>query len=231
MNERMNFEIERTVEKLRPSMPKKQKVPPPILRLIKIAICEMNPVLLISAFLGALLGGYLFSRYTTLPVHAVFCITPLPMMLMLHCCVLNGNEALRELESTLRYSYAEMLSAKFLVISAYTALSLTCIALTVCIVSATAFVRLLLYGALPTVYLYAAILFASAKVREAESISAVAAALWVVFMILLTELRLVELIMKVSASSLCAGVAAGIILCCVSTYKFLRREKYATYSK
>ena len=231
MNERMNFEIERTIERLRPSMPKKRNVPPPTLRLVKIALCEMNPVLLTGAFLGVLLSGYLFARYTTLPVHAVFCITPLPMMLMLHCCVLNGNEALRELESTLRYSYAEMLSAKFLVISVYTALSLTCLSLTVCIVSATAFVRLLLYGALPAVYLYAAILFASAKVREAESISAVAAALWVAFMILLTELRLVELIMKVSAGSLCAGVAAGIILCCISTYKHLRREKYATYSK
>ncbi len=231
MNERMKYEIERTIENLRPSMPKKQKTPPSILRLVKIAICEMNPVLLISAFLGVLFGGYVLARYTMLPVHAVFCITPLPLMLMFHSYVLGANEALRELESTLRYSYAEMLSAKFLVLSVYTALSLLCLSVTVYAVSAVTFVRLLLCGAFPTVYLYAAMLFTASKVRDTESLSAIVMAIWVAFMILLTELSLVELLLKASVTSLCAVVAAGMLLCCVSTYKFLRREKYATYSK
>ena len=227
MNDRMEIEIERTIENLRSSMPTKLRKQTTIFTLLRVAVSEMNPILLTCVLGGILACGYIFTDILSMPTVTVFCTTPLPLLLLFHSYVLRQNEAMRELEDTFCYSYAEMLIARCMVISAYAVLSLVCLCVTVHLTSSVSIIRLLLCGALPTVYLSAALLGIAAKVRSPESISIVATALWLALSFAMLYFPLNELLMHTSLITFTILLIVGLVLYSISIFQISRRTKYA----
>lgn len=227
MNDRMETEIERTIASLRSSMPQKRRKQTTIFTLLRVAVSEMNLVLLIGVLGGILACGYIFTDILSMPVVTVFCTTPLPLLLLFHSYVLRQNEALRELEDTFCYSYAEMLIARCMVISAYAVLSLVCLCVMVHMTSSVSIIRLFLCGALPTVYLCAALLGVAAKVRSPESISIVAIALWLALCFAMLYFPLNDLLLNASLFTFTILLVVGLILYSISMIQISRRTKYA----
>ena len=227
MNDRMEIEIERTIENLRSSMPTKLRRQTTIFTLLRVALSEMNPILLTCVLGGLLACGYIFTDILSTPVVTVFCTTPLPLLLLFHSYVLRQNEAMRELEDTFCYSYAEMLIARCMVISTYAVLSLVCLCVMVYLTSSVSIIRLLLCGALPTVYLSAALLGVAAKVRSPESISIVAIALWLALCFVMLYFPLNELLLHTSLITFTILLIVGLVLYSISIIQISRRTKYA----
>ena len=227
MNDRMEIEIERTIANLRSSMPTKLRKQTTIFTLLRVAVSEMNPILLTCVLGGILVCGYIFTDILSMPTVTVFCTTPLPLLLLFHSYVLRQNEAMRELEDTFCYSYAEMLIARCMVISTYTVLSLVCLCVMVHLTSSVSIIRLLLCGALPTVYLSAALLGVAAKVRSPESISIVAIALWLALCFVMQYFPLNELLLHTSLVTFTILLIVGLVLYSISIIQISRRTKYA----
>ena len=227
MNDRMETNIERTIENLRSSMPTKLRRQTTIFTLLRVAVSEMNPILLTCVLGGILACGYIFTDILSMPVVTVFCTTPLPLLLLFHSYVLRQNEAMRELEDTFCYSYAEMLIARCMVISSYAVLSLVCLCVMVHLTSSVSIIRLLLCGALPTVYLCAALLGVAARVRSPESISIVAIALWLALCFVMLYFPLNELLMHTSLITFTILLIVGLVLYSISIIQISRRTKYA----
>ena len=115
MNERMEREIERTVAALRPSLPRRGNsdgMP----ALLGVAARELSVPVLLAIVAGTAAFGALLAAVLRTPLLTAFCTAPLPAMLSLHRFVLSVNEPMRELEMTLRYSYAEMMTARTLLV-------------------------------------------------------------------------------------------------------------------
>ena len=227
MNDRMEIEIERTIENLRSSMPTKLRRQTTIFTLLRVAVSEMNPILLTCVLGGILACGYIFTDILSMPVVTVFCTTPLPLLLLFHSYVLRQNEAMRELEDSFCYSYAEMLIARCMVISAYTVLSLVCLCVMVHMTSSVSIIRLLLCGALPTVYLCATLLGVAAKVRSPESISIAAIALWLALCFAMLYFPLNELLLHTSLITFTILLIVGLVLYSITIIQISRRTKYA----
>ena len=227
MNDRMEIEIERTIANLRSSMPTKLRKQTTIFTLLRVAVSEMNPILLTCVLGGILACGYIFTDILSMPVVTVFCTTPLPLLLLFHGYVLRQNEAIRELEDTFCYSYAEMLIARCMVISTYAVLSLVCLCVMVHLTSSVSIIRLLLCGALPTVYLSAALLGVAAKVRSPESISIVAITLWLALCFVMLYFPLNELLLHTSLITFAILLIVGLVLYSISIIQISRRTKYA----
>ena len=227
MNDRMEIEIERTIANLRSSMPTKLRKQTTIFTLLRVAVSEMNPILLTCVLGGILVCGYIFTDILSMPTVTVFCTTPLPLLLLFHSYVLRQNEAMRELEDTFCYSYAEMLIARCMVISAYAVLSLVCLCVVVHMTSFVSIIRLLLCGALPTVYLSAALLGAAAKIRSPESISIVAIVLWVAFSFATVCTPLEELLFHTSLLTFAVLLCIGLAMYFIGMLQIIRRRKYA----
>ena len=227
MNDQMEFEIDRTIENLRSSMPTKLRRQTTIFTLLRVAVSEMNPILLTCVLGGILVCGYIFTDILSMPTVTVFCTTPLPLLLLFHSYVLRQNEAMRELEDSFCYSYAEMLIARCMVISAYTVLSLVCLCVMVHMTASVSIIRLLLCGALPTVYLCAALLGVAARVRSPESISIVAIALWLALCFVMLYFPLNELLMHTSLITFTILLIVGLVLYSISIIQISRRTKYA----
>ena len=228
MNDRMEIEIERTIANLRSSMPTKLRKQTTIFSLLRVAVSEMNLVLLTCVLGGILACGYIFTDILSMPTVTVFCTTPLPLLLLFHSYVLRQNEAMRELEDTFCYSYAEMLIARCMVISAYAVLSLVCLCVMVHLTSSVSIIRLLLCGALPTVYLSAALLGVAAKVRSPESISIAAITLWLALCFAMLYFPLNELLMHTSLITFAILLIVGLAVYSISIIQITRRTNYAT---
>ena len=227
MNDRMEIEIERTIANLRSSMPTKLRKQTTIFSLLRVAVSEMNLVLLTCVLGGILVCGYVFTDILSMPAVTVFCTTPLPLLLLFHSYVLRQNEAMRELEDTFCYSYAEMLIARCMVISAYTVLSLVCLCVMVHLTSSVSIIRLLLCGALPTVYLSAVLLGVAVRVRSPESIAIVAIALWLALCFVMLYFPLNELLLHTSLITFTILLIVGLVLYSISIIQISRRTKYA----
>ncbi|MBQ6788818.1 MAG: hypothetical protein IJO81_01375 [Clostridia bacterium] len=229
MNDRMSLEMEKTVDSLRFSMPKKrQRSSMPLL--LRIVLSETSPALLIAVLTAVLICGYVFTELFTIPASIVFFASPVPLLIFLHSYILRCNDEMRELEYTFRYSYGEMLLARSLVISVYTALSLLFLCLTVHEVSGTSFIRLLLCGALPNVYLFSVLLLIASKVRDTESLSFISSALWLSTLVLALSFDVNDWLLEASAVLLTVLLFVGACTCVIAIFRFLRREKYATYT-
>ena len=118
MNERMEQEINRTIALLQASMPQR-KSEAALSQLLNIAKSEMNPLLLLALFFVSILCGVCMSKDIASPMVTIFCISPLPMLILFHRYVLYSNEPMRELEETFPFSYSEMLVGRAMLISAY----------------------------------------------------------------------------------------------------------------
>ena len=229
MNDRMSLEMQKTVDSLRFSMPKKrQRSSMPLL--LRIVMSETSPALLIAVLSAVLICGYVFAEFLAVPASVVFLTSPVPLLIFLHSCILRCNDGMRELEYTFRYSYGEMLIARSLVVWVYAALSLMLLCLTVHEVSDASFIRLLLCGALPNVYLFSALLFIASKVRDTESMSFITSALWLSTIGLPLSFDVNGWFLEASAVLLTVLLFVGAGTCVIATIKFLRREKYAIHT-
>ena len=94
MNDRMEIEIERTIETLRSSMPTKLRKQTTIFTLLRVAVSVMNLIFLTCVLGGILACGYIFTDILSMPVVTVFCTTPLPLLLLFQHFRRNSEERL-----------------------------------------------------------------------------------------------------------------------------------------
>ena len=178
MNERMEQEINRTIALLQASMPRR-KSKAALSQLLNIAKSEMNPLLLLALFFISILCGVCMSKDIASPMVTIFCISPLPMLILFHRYVLHSNEPMRKLEETLPFSYSEMLVGRAMLISAYMTFVFIALAVLLSHSAGENFIRLALCGAVPSTYLCIGLLILSAFIRNQDGLSLAAIVLWV----------------------------------------------------
>lgn len=187
MNERMEREIERTVAALRPSLPRRGNSDG-LPALLGVAARELSVPVLLAIVAGTAAFGALLAAVLRTPLLTAFCTAPLPAMLSLHRFVLSVNEPMRELEMTLRYSYAEMMTARTLLVLLWSMLALLALSLVLWSKTGEGFVRLALAGAAPELLMCALVLRLGRK-ADAAVVSAV---LWCALTVAMVQFRLDE---------------------------------------
>lgn len=176
MNDRMEREINRTIDLLQASMPRKRSEAA-LLVLIKTAKSEMDPLFLLALYLLSVPAGLLFAKLTS-PMITVFCVSPLPVLILFHQYVLRSDPSLRELEETLPFSFSEMLAGRAVWISVCMSADFLALAILLSSTAGEDFIRLALCGAIPNTYLCIALLVLAAHVRDQKGLSLAAAVLW-----------------------------------------------------
>lgn len=178
MNDRMEQEIKQTIALLQASMPQKRSEAT-LLQLLNIAKSEMNPFLLLTLFILSILSGVCLSKNIASPMVTIFCISPLPVLILFHRYVLHSNEPMRELEETFPFSYSEMLVGRAALISVYMVLISVALAILLSHSAGENFLRLALCGAIPSTYLCILLLILSAFIRNQDGLSLAVIVLWV----------------------------------------------------
>lgn len=179
MNERMEQEMNRTIQMLRASMPRKTGRAG-LRVLLHLSVEEMNGALLLALLGATVLLGVTAARLLSQPMLTAFYTAPLPGLLLFCRYILYGNEQMRELEETFRYSYTEMLVGRTAVISLYMLSVQICLAFALHSTNGADFLRLALCGAVPSIHLCAFLLLLSSMIRQQKTVSAIAVALWMV---------------------------------------------------
>lgn len=228
MNDRMEKEIDRTIQLLQASMPQQKDTHTLIFTLLRIAISEMNVFLLLCLFISALVFGVASVKVLSMPMLSVFCTAPMPMLLLFHRYVLSCNNGMRELEETFQYSYAEMLIARSTIISCYMFATLLLLSLTIHFSVGENFLRLALCGAVPSIYLCALLLFLSSIIHNQEGLSIVAIVFWAALCFLITVLPFNQLLQICSTVVYLVLAIIGLILYSVCSRAIItRRSMYA----
>lgn len=178
MDDRMELEIVRTVELLKASMPRKETRPQRI-DLLRVAVGSISKLYLTGVFFAVLLLDIAFVSEASNSSLVVFCTSPFPMLLIFHKYILSVSEAQRELESTLRFSYAEVMGAKMFVVSTYTLVYLALLALSMSSLHGGSFIQLALYGAVPSLFVSGTVLILAGVLRNFNGISEMAFGLWI----------------------------------------------------
>ena len=227
MNERMEQEINRTIALLQASMPQR-KSEAALSQLLNIAKSEMNPLLLLALFFISILCGMCLSKNIASPMVTIFCISPLPMLILFHRYVLYSNEPMRELEETLPFSYSEMLVGRAMLISAYMTFVFIALAVLLSHSAGENFIRLALCGAVPSTYLCIGLLILSAFIQNQDGLSLAAIVLWVGISYCALALPFDHFLILLPTSVYAALLAVGVALysMCVCKIK-QRRHSYA----
>ena len=227
MNERMEQEINRTIALLQASMPQR-KSKAALSQLLNIAKSEMNPLLLLALFFVSILCGVCMSKDIASPMVTIFCISPLPMLILFHRYVLYSNEPMRELEETFPFSYSEMLVGRAMLISAYMTFVFIALAVLLSHSAGENFIRLALCGAVPSTYLCIGLLILSAFIQNQDGLSLAAIVLWVGISYCALALPFDHFLILLPTSVYAALLAVGVALysMCVCKIK-QRRHSYA----
>lgn len=227
MNERMEQEINRTIALLQASMPQR-KSEAALSQLLNIAKSEMNPLLLLALFFISILCGMCLSKNIASPMVTIFCISPLPMLILFHRYVLYSNEPMRELEETFPFSYSEMLVGRAMLISAYMTFVFIALAVLLSHSAGENFIRLALCGAVPSTYLCIGLLILSAFIQNQDGLSLAAIVLWVGISYCALALPFDHFLILLPTSVYAALLAVGVALysMCVCKIK-QRRHSYA----
>lgn len=207
MNERMEQKMNRTIQMLRASMPRKSSRAT-IQVLLRLSAAEMNGALLLALFGFTVLLGTTAARLLSQPMLTAFYTAPLPGLLLFCRYVLYGNERMRELEETFRYSYTEMLVGRTGVISLYMLLVQVGLALALHGTNGADFLRLALCGAVPSIYLCALLLLLARVIRRQKTVSAIAVALWMALAFLAVCFPVEQFLRRLQ--TVVYGIAAGI---------------------
>lgn len=211
MNERMEQEINRTIALLQASMPRR-KSEAALSQLLNIAKNEISPVLLLALFFVSILCGVCMSKDIASPMVTIFCISPLPMLILFHRYVLHSNEPMRELEETFPFSYSEMLVGRAMLISAYMVPIFVALAILLSHSAGENFLRLVLCGAIPSTYLCMVLLILSAFIRNQDGLSLAAIVLWVGISYCALALPFDHFLILLPTSVYAALLAAGAAL-------------------
>ena len=227
MNERTEQEINRTIALLQASMPQR-KSEAALSQLLNIAKGEINPVLLLALFFVSILCGVCMSKDIVSPMVTIFCISPLPMLILFHRYVLHSNEPMRKLEETLPFSYSEMLVGRATLISAYMTFVFIALAVLLSHSAGENFIRLALCGAVPSTYLCIGLLILSAFIQNQDGLSLAAIVLWVGISYCALALPFDHFLILLPTSVYAALLAVGVALysMCVCKIK-QRRHSYA----
>jgi hypothetical protein len=211
MSSKMDYEIEKTISRLKASIPE-QRQKSSLGVLLRLAASEMNMILLGMMLIAILFIGALLSANLSAPMLTCFCTAPMPVLLLFHQYVLRDNERMKELEQTFKYSYAEMLSARAIVIFVYMLVSLICLSATIHYVAGESFLRLALCGATPGILLCALLLWVSHNLRKQGNIALIAIVFWL-FLCFATMVLPFGVVLQAAQTGLYAlFVAVGIIL-------------------
>ena len=226
MNDRMEQEISRTIRLLQASMPEPKGRQTPVFTLLRIAASEMDGVLLLGIFAGALGFGLVSVRVLSMPMLTIFCTAPMPMLLLFHRYVLACSERMRELEATFPYSYPEMLAARSVVISCCMFGALVLLSVTLHVSAGEDLLRLALCGAVPGLYLCTLLLFLSARLRDPEGLSLLAIVFWAALCFLVMVLPFDRLLQLCSTAAYAALAASGLILYGMLVHNVQRRREH-----
>lgn len=218
MNERMEQEMDRTIQMLRASMPRKTSRAG-MRVLLRLSVEEMNGTLLLALFGATVLLGLTASRLLSQPMLTAFYTAPLPGLLLFCRYVLYGNERMRELEQTFRYSYTEMLVGRTAVISLYMLSVQICLAFVLHNTNGADFLRLALCGAVPGIYLCALLLLLASMIRQQKTVSAIAVALWIVLAFLAVCFPVEQLLNRLQTAVYGIAAAIGVIFYVASVWK------------
>lgn len=226
MNEQMKKEINQTIQLLQASMPQQKDTHTSMFTLLRIAISEMNAILLLCLFFGVLVFCVASVKVFSMPMLSIFCTAPMPMLLLFHRYVLSCNNGMRELEETFQYSYAEMLIARTTIISCYVFVTLLFLSLTIHFSVGENFLRLALCGAVPSIYLCALLLFLSSIIHNQEGLSIVAIVFWAALCFLITMLPFNQLLQICATIVYMVLAIIGLILysicsCTIITRRFM----------
>lgn len=212
MNNRMEKEINHTIQMLQASMPEPKDTQTSMSTLLRIAVSEMNILLLLGLFTGTLVFGVASVKVLSTPMLLMFCTAPMPMLLLFHRYVLTCNNGMRELEETFQYSYAEMLIARSTVISCYMFVTLLFLSMTLYLSIGENFLRMALCGAVPSIYLCTLLLFISNMIRNQEGLSIIAIVFWAALCFLATVFPFNQLLQICSTAIYAVLVIIGLIL-------------------
>ena len=226
MNERMEQEMNRTIQMLRASMPRKNSRAA-IQVLLRLSAEEMNGVLLLVLFGFTVLLGTTAARLLSQPMLTAFYTAPLPGLLLFCRYVLYGNERMRELEETFRYSYTEMLVGRTTVISVYMLSVQICLAFVLHNTNGTDFLRLALCGAVPSIYLCTILMLLTNMIRRQKTVSAIAVALWMVLAFLAICFPVEQFLLRLQTVVYGIAVGIGLIFYGTSVWKTMtERDLY-----
>lgn len=212
MNDRMEQEISRTVQRLQASMPESKNRQTSVFTLLRIAASEISVILLLVLFAGALSFSLVSVKVLSMPMLTIFCTAPMPMLLLFHRYVLVCNQGMRELEATFPYSYPEMLAARSAVILCCMFGVLLLLSVVLHVSAGEAFLRLALCGAVPGIYLCSILLLLSALLRNPEGLSLLAIVFWAALCFLVTVLPFDRLLQLCSTVAYAALAIIGLIL-------------------
>ena len=168
----MNREQE-TIRWLLPSLPQAERRSPAPL-LLRLALAELRPGLLLAVLALALLAGLAAARLT-MPMVSVCCAAPLPLYLLWFRYYWRDDPRMRELEKTFRFSFSQMCFARFGVLAAGTAAALAVLCLAAW--GSAPFLSLALCGASSAALLGGGLLLLSLR-GKAEGLGLTAGALW-----------------------------------------------------
>lgn len=223
MSDRMEQEMNKTIALLQASMP--QRGPnTALLQLLNIAKSEMNPFLLLSLFCFSILSGICLSKNTASPTVTIFCISPLPMLILFHRYVLHSNEPMRELEETLPFSYSEMLVGRAVLISVYMVFVFVALAVLLSHSAGENFIRLALCGAVPSTYLCIGLLILSAVIRNQDGLSLAAIILWVGISYCALILPFDHFLILLPTTAYAVLLAVGVAIYSICAYQIKQRR-------
>lgn len=169
------MEVEKELaEWLKPSIPQPRRRT--ALPLLRLALAELRPGLLLGALAAALLAGLLAARLS-IPLVGAFCAAPLPLFLLYFRYYWRDDSRMRELERTFRFSFYQMCFARFGVLAAGAAAALAVLCLTAWGGGTISILSLALCGASSSALLGGALLLFSLRER-AGSMCLTAGALW-----------------------------------------------------
>lgn len=225
MNDRMEQEITRTIDLLQASMPRRRSESE-LLQLLRTARSEMNPLLLLALFFLSVLAGLSLSKDLASPMVTIFCISPLPMLILFHKYVLRSNEPMRELEETLPFSWCEMLAGRAVFISLYMALVFVALAALLSRPAGENFIRLALCGAVPGVYLCVILLILSVFIRNQDGLSWAAVVLWVGISYCALALPFERVLALLPTALYGLLLAAGVVFYGMCVYTIKRRGRF-----
>lgn len=228
MSDRMEQKMNETIALLQASMPQ-GRPNTALLQLLKMAKSEMNPFLLVMLFFLSILAGMCLSKNIASPMVTMFCITPLPMLILFHRYVLHSNAPMRELEETVPFSYSEMLIGRTVLISVYMAFVFIALAALLSPSAGENFIRLALCGAVPSTYLCIGLLILSAFIRNQDGLSFAAIILWVGISYCALVLPFDHFLILLPTAAYTVFLAVGVAIYGICVYQLKqRRFSYAS---
>jgi hypothetical protein len=177
MNERLDLEIEKTIQALRSSMPS-PKTSSSYFRLLQLAVCEVRPAYFVISMILTLLLSIIGTYIMSAPLLSSFCAAPVPILLIFCRYVWQDNKPMQELEQIFRYSFTQMLAARMLVLSVFCLLSLFALATIIYnMANSISFVRTVLCGFTSLTATSGILLLCADKARENE-LMMISTAIW-----------------------------------------------------